>query len=68
MVPKYSRTFLPIKGVTRKDVMQFVPIIKPYVAALHPFSSASRGKNGGKRHTANDEVSVAAKITVKVCK
>ena len=35
-----SVTFFPIKGVIRKDVRQLVPMIKPYIDTVAPFSSA----------------------------
>ena len=35
--------------------------------AVAPFSSASLGKNGGKRHTAKEDPQVATRMTIRIC-
>lgn len=59
-------TWFPMNGVTMKDARQLVPMMTPYTVAVKPFSSAMRGKNGGKRQTASDDVSVARSKTSRV--
>ena len=56
----------PMKGVTRNEVRQLVPMMKPYTDAPKPASSEIRGKNGGKRQTAKDEESVATSSTDRI--
>ena len=35
--------------------------------AVAPFSSASLGKNGGKRQTAKEDPQVAIRMTIRIC-
>ena len=55
-----------MKGVTRNEVRQLVPMMKPYTDAPKPASSDILGKKGGKRQTAKDEESVATSSTDRI--